>query len=67
MTAHQALIAAGAYSAGFITILLWLRSKITEDVRDQAPDENGAAGAGGADFVNHFDAASNCKGERDHA
>jgi len=53
MTAHQAIVAAGGYFAGFITVLLWLRSKITENLVDQAPDENGTAGAGGADIINH--------------
>jgi len=53
MNAHQAIIAGSAYFAGFLTVLLWLRSKITQNLGDQAPDENGTAGAGGANFINH--------------
>jgi hypothetical protein len=53
MNAHQAIVAGSAYFAGFLTVLLWMRSKITQNLGDQAPDENGTAGAGGADFIHH--------------
>ena len=52
-------------------ILAWITGeweiKRTNNALNDRPDENGTAGAGGADMINHYDAASNGKGERDHA
>ena len=52
-------------------ILAWLTGeweiKRTNEALQDLSDENGTAGAGGANFIGHFESEFNNSGERDHA